>query len=349
MKKFLAVATGVLLIGTCALTACNKDKGNETDGEIKGQYTEVTTAELQEKLSTLTPEKLFGDTSAKNWNFGVKLKADVDIDADIKTTVGEEKKTYLSGKIDDETTLLARLTVADGETALGNFSIKARNNNKIKGELKKSEVLGIEEDIKFDYGINAYADDQNLYFQLPDMKELPVEIIPEGKYKVPIDFLASYIAGFIPSAMTSVAETDKSDETADFLAEYGLKAAVDDSNGLKIKVSADKQTLYTVLEKTAGLQKTKVDELVQLNKFAINMYFEAAEDGAFEKAGLTVNIEGTLSIKAGDFDGLPALSGPVDIEADILVEKYDGEIIMPTAEELEEYQDLFGEDNGGNE
>ena len=344
MKKFLAVATGALILGTCALTACNTDNDKGADDEFKGQYTEITTEELTEKLNALTPEKMFGDTAEKNWSFGFKLTADVDVEADLKTVRGEKELTFVSGEISDESTLLAKLTVADGDTPLGNFSLKARNSNKIEGELKKSEVLGMEKDIKLDYNINAYADDQYLYFQIPDMSGLPVDVAPEGKYKASLGYIVSSVTGLLPFT-TALAEGGEG--AADFLTEYNLKAFADDNDGLKIKVSADKQSLYAILEKTVGMTKAEVDEMVTLNEFAVNLYFETAENGSFEKAGLTVDIKGNLNIKEGAFGGAPALSGPVCVDADILIEKYDGEIVMPNPEELEEYVDITSSD--GNE
>lgn len=336
MKKFIATATGTLLLCTFALCACGS--GEEPAGQIKGNYVEITSAELTEKLSGLTPEKLFGDTSANDWKFGVDCTSKIEIEADIEAKNGENSTPFVNLDIEEQSTLKAMLSSAS--TALGDMSVKLQNNNKLKGKLGQSEMLGIEEDIDFEYSINVHADDEYLYFQIPDMSDLPLPFeVAEGKFKMPVERLFLAVANILPNAMARAAEGD-SGATEDFLTDYGLKAYADESDGLKIKLSADKQLLYTVLE-GLGISKATAEGFATFNTFAIDLYFEAAESGKFERAGLVADIDGKLSIKAGDLgDDAPALSGPVKIKVDIAAKRYLGEIILPSAEQLEKYVDI---------
>lgn len=60
MKKFLSLATALLLVGALSIFAgCGK---GERSGVIKGNYTEPTKAELQSALDAIDTEKLLGDT-----------------------------------------------------------------------------------------------------------------------------------------------------------------------------------------------------------------------------------------------------------------------------------------------
>lgn len=75
MKKFLSLATALLLVGALAIFAgCGKW---ERSGVIKGNYTEPTKAELQSALDAIDTEKLLGDTEAEGWKTGMSLGANL--------------------------------------------------------------------------------------------------------------------------------------------------------------------------------------------------------------------------------------------------------------------------------
>lgn len=343
MKKFIAAACGTLLLSAFALTVCagcNRGDG-EPEGEIKGSYVEITGNELTEKLNKITPEKLFGDTSQKDWKFGFEFTSDIEIEADIEAAKGEESEQFIILDLEEKSTLKTMLAATEDQAALDGLSIKLQNNNKLKGKLGKSDKLGIEEDIDFDYSINAHADDGYLYFQIPDMSDLPLPFeIADGKFKMPIEYVLSGVANLLPSTMERAAE-DNPAKVDDLLKDYNLKAYADENDGLKIKISADEQSLYAVLEKIAGITAESVQDFATFNSFAIDLYFEAAQDGKFERAGLVADIDCTLNTKAGDLgEGSPALNGPVKIEVDIALKELIDEIILPGEDELEEYEDI---------
>lgn len=341
MKKFIAAVCGTLLLGAFAIPACSRGNEGEPEGEIKGNYAEITGNELTEKLNELKPEELFGDTESKDWKFGFELTTDIEIEADVEAAQGEKSEPFIKLDLEEKSTLKTMLAASEEQTALGGMSIKMQNNNKLKGKLGKSEILGVEEDIEFDYSINAHADDEYLYFQIPDMSDLPLPFeIAEGKFKMPLEYVVSGVADILPNTMARAAEGD-TDTVNKLLKDYKIKAYADDSDGLKIKISADEQSLYAVLEKIADVSTEKAKELATFNSFAIDLYFEAAKDGKFERAGLVADVDCTLTAKAGDLgEGVPALSGPVKIEGDIALRRIIDEIILPTEEELKEYEDI---------
>lgn len=337
MKKLIAAATCTLLLGTFALCACGD--GEEPKGQIKGNYVEITSSELTEKLSGITTEKLFGDTSADDWRFGVECTSDIEIVADIEAKGGENATPFINLDLEEQSTLKTMLYSSD-RPELNNKSIKLQNNNKLKGKLGKSEMLGVDEDIDFDYSINVHADDDYIYLQIPDMSALPLPFeIAAGKFKTPTKNLFFTLADILPTTVARAAEGD-SEATDDFIKDYSLKAYIDESDGLKIKLSANKQSLYALLEEM-GVSKATAEDFATFNNFAIDLYFEQAESGKFERAGLVVDIDGRLNIKEGDLsEDIPTLSGPVKIKADVAVKSFIGEIILPSAEQLEEYTDI---------
>lgn len=345
MKKFIAAVTGTLLLGTFTIAACtggNPGSGDgEPEGEIKGSYVEITANELSEKLNGMTPEKLFGDTSSKDWKFGFEFTADVGVNADVKTAQGEQTEQFIKLDLKEESTLKAMFAASEEQTALDGLTMKMQNNNKLSGKLGKSEILGIDEEIEFDYSINLHADDEYLYFQIPDMSDLPLPVdIAVGKFKVPLEYVLPGVVNLLPNTMMQAADGD-SEATNDLLEDYNIKAYADESDGLKIKISATEQSLYAVLEEFTGISAEKAQNFATFNNFAIDLYFETAQDGKFERAGIVADIDCTLIAKAGDLgEDAPALSGPVKIKADLTIKKLIDEIIMPTEEELKEYEDI---------
>lgn len=347
MKKFIAAVTGTLLLGTFAISACtggtpNKGEGgDEPNGEIKGSYVEITGGELTEKLNGLTSEELFGDTSSKDWKFGFEFTADVEIDADVNAAQGERAEQFLKLNFNEESKLKAMFAATEKQTALGGLTMKVQNNNRLNGKLGKTELLGIEEDIEFNYSINVHADDENIYFQIPDMSDLPLPFeIAEGKFKAPVEYVLSFVSDLLPVAMTHAAEGD-AQAVDDLLGDYKLKAYADESDGLKIKISADKQSLYAALEEIVGISAERAQGFATFNDFAIDLYFETDRNGKFERAGFVADIDCDLTAKAGDLgEDVPALSGPIKVQADIVIRKFSDEIILPTEEELKEYIDI---------
>lgn len=341
MKKLIAVAAGALLCGAFALSACG---GKNPEGQIEGKYVEVTGAALTEKLKDVTAEKLFGDASSKNWEFGFEFTSALDLETDVNTADADKTERLLKLDLEEKSNLKTVLTSTEAQTKLGGLSLKAQNTNTLKGKLWKSDRLGIAEDKEFEYSINLHADDEYLYFQIPDVSDLPLPFeVAAGKFKTPIEYVFSAVAGALPNSLAKAAEGDGS-AAADLLEEYNLKAYVDESDGLKIKISATEQSLYSALEKFANLPEERAKSFATFNSFAVDLYFETAENGKFERAGIVADINGSLNVAAGALaDGLPALNGTVNFKADMALKRFSGKINLPAPEELEKYVDITAE------
>lgn len=343
MKKLIFAVAATLLGGTLALSACGGDKPK---GEITGKYVEVSGAKLTEKLNKLTAEELFGDTSSKDWSFGLEMTADIGAKIDLKTGHGDSAEQLLKLDATENSTAKAMMSANDGGDGI---CIKLQNNDKLKGKLYKSDSLGIEKDIDFDYQINVHADGGYVYFQIPDFSDLPLPFeIAEGKFKMPVEYVFSAVADVMPNTLSKAAEGN-ANETSALLEKYGIKAYVDERDGLKIKLSADQHFLYAILEDAAGMSAKTAEDLATFNTFAVDLYFEASSNGRFERAGLVAKIDGSLTIAAGDLgEDAPALGGTVKLDADIALKRYIGEIILPTEEELSEYNDITAESPDAN-
>lgn len=336
MKKFLAIAAALVC---CApmLAACGGEQRPE--GEIAGQYVEMTAAELKEKLDKLEPEKLFGNASSENQAFGVQADANIEASADTQTVESGKFVTLLKADLRAESDTQITLTPSERETALGGWDVKGKSIDKIKGELGPSYLLGIDGTEDIDYEISAYADGGNLYFQIPDMSALSAEILSEGKYSASFDYIMDLVTDFLPESFFSALSGDM--DLAEKAKEYKLKSYADETDGLKIKLSANDESFYAILQSLTGSSEESVKESATFGTFSLDFYFEADKDGAFVKAGLVADIDGELKFGAdGLFEDSPVINGPVKLKADIAVKRSENEIVLPTEAELESYKKL---------
>lgn len=138
MKKFLSLATALLLVGALAIFAgCGK---GERSGVIKGNYTEPTKAELQSALDAIDTEKLLGDTEAEGWKTGMSLGANLSYEM---SAAGEKMSMSfdLSHKISAE-------SAQDALDLKGEGSLALQTN--LAGEKEK-------------YTVKTYNDMKNIY------------------------------------------------------------------------------------------------------------------------------------------------------------------------------------------
>lgn len=338
MKKFIAIASAALICGTLALSACNGDGGAQ-GGEIAGNYVEITTAELNEKLNTFSSNKLFGDTSEEKWKFGAEIGETLDITVATRSGAEQNSSPLIDGRANLNGQTQFILTSSQSQTALGGMSLRARSSQKLTGSLKKCELLGLDKDISADYNVNAFADGENLYFTLPDLSDLPLDAPPEGKYRLPLQDIIDKIKSFLPQTEALAEAPDKISAWAE---EYKLKAFADETDGLKIKVSADATSLYAVMENFLDMTAEQAKAAAAFDAFAVDLYLETDSEGAFVRAGFTIDIDGSLSLEEGALgEDFPAVYGSVKIKGDVSVKKFAGEVVLPNSEELNEYTDLL--------
>lgn len=335
LKKILAVAAAALICGSLALAACGENA--KPKGEISGNYTEITAAELDAKLQTLDANGLFADSSAEDWQFGTEITGNAEFSAHTQTF---GNAPFIDGEINISGKTQVKLTRPQSGT--DGFAVKARSNLKIQGGIKKSEALGIDKDIAADYDINAFADGANLYFQLPDMSNISSDFPAAGKYMLPLKYLIEGIIGLLPPTVAKMQLPD----VQKIVNSFKLKAYADDSNGLKLKVSADKESFYAAMQNFPGMTAERAENAASFDKFAVDLYFETDSDGGFMRAGLIIDIDGNLSLKGGEFgNDSPRANGPVKLKADLSARKFNGEIVIPTSEELKEYKSLLPPEN----
>lgn len=133
MKKVLAMLLSFMLLVSLALFAACDPQGGADGGKIDGDYTEATEEEVTEAVTELDLNKLFGDTSAEDWKFGLSLNAEAE--ASLTMTVEEEVYTTTA----TGTATYAFLAQAGTEAAAGAvlpFDMKGEGEAKANVEYK---------------------------------------------------------------------------------------------------------------------------------------------------------------------------------------------------------------------
>ena len=222
MKKFLSLATALLLVGALAIFAgCGK---GERSGVIKGNYTEPTKAELQSALDAIDTEKLLGDTEAEGWKTGMSLGANLSYEM---SAAGEKMSMSfdLSHKISAE-------SAQDALDLKGEGSLALQTN--LAGEKEK-------------YTVKTYNDMKNIYL---DASAHANGENQNAKVRISIaDIFDGYgdMLPIEPVGPTDAALPTDADALLKELADSGFTLAMDTSDGIKIKLTANESVFTEIL------------------------------------------------------------------------------------------------------
>lgn len=228
MKKFLSLATALLLVGALSIFAgCGK---GERSGVIKGNYTEPTKAELQSALDAIDTEKLLGDTEAEGWKTGMSLGANLSYEM---SAAGEKMSMSfdLSHKISAE-------SAQDALDLKGEGSLALQTN--LAGEKEK-------------YTVKTYNDMKNIYL---DASAHANGENQNAKVRISIaDIFDGYgdMLPIEPVGPTDAALPTDADALLKELADSGFTLAMDTSDGIKIKLTANESVFTEIIEGVNGL------------------------------------------------------------------------------------------------
>lgn len=286
IKKVITCATAaVLAFSACALSACGEKK---EDGTIKGNYEEATMEQVTETLSNVDMgAAMGGDSNAEDFKFGLN----VDSSFSAACTVGENSKVS-AGLSAGYTFLLTKSTCSGA----GNVEINYDADIKA-GELGEQEA--VKESGK--YSATVYNDATYLYgdFNLGKKEDGETDNIIKAKFNYGelLDYLMSNIGNLIPDGgmpgMTPYAESDAS--IAGMLAQLNIKAGMDTTDGIKIKLSITKDTFWGLLENASpempAEQLAQVKEALLINKFNYDVYFALDKTNKFSAASVVMDVD----------------------------------------------------------
>lgn len=322
MRKVLAMLLSFMLLVSLALFAACDPQGGTDGGKIDGDYTEATEEEVTEAVTELDLNKLFGDTSAEDWKFGLSLNAEAE--ASLTMTVEEEVYTTTA----TGTATYAFLAQAGTEAAAGAvlpFDMKGEGEAKANVEYKiptyananapvtesattesatseESAAVEVQEG-KIEASVKVYNDSEYVYLA-PSATIDGEEEETTHEYVSISDILyglgmggASVMSADAGNGETQTAENPLAQGIA-MLKQLGCKFAIDASEGLKIRITADKAAIDNVI--TMVLAEAQAPAEITAAAFAVTedaaveIYLSVDENGRF--AGLAVNVSGGFTM-----------------------------------------------------
>lgn len=318
MKKFAMVASSFLLAGALfAFAGC--DMGSSA--KVSGDYKEATAADVSTALEEVDTDKTFVDTTADEWKYGLQLNGNMDVNISMKMTMGEKSESASAKVKGDANYKLSMKKTADAFDVAGQGGINANMESKGMGSQDANEKIGI----------NAYNDSAYVYLtnKYPEKGE-------DAKVKLNLESVLDEIMGNLPLAEGDV-PTEGAEGAFDIdlgamvnqLTEMGFKIAMDKNDGLKIKLSADKNTLFSLIAGSGVGDSTitAVLEGIDFKNFTCDVYLAFDKDMKFNQLSLDMNIEGSMKEKEEAL-GM-SMEANVKAKCTFVLKAFDGTVTLP--------------------
>lgn len=293
MKKILSLITALLLVFALAMFAACSGGSVADTGKIEGNYKEPTSEELNAALESIDASKLFGDMSAEDWKFGVNVSADLSASVKMGTTEMGSASVELS----------YLFNVAAGEAGLdmkGAGSVSATVKESMTEEDGSSSMQTMEATAK------AYNDSEYVYLNATAKQTGKEDATIKGNLS--FDTIMSIVGGYLPMAADEEVEgglTSGFDltEIVAMLDTYGLKLEMDNSNGLKIKLSASKETFDAIVDTVIGMMgvydaEESESSFIQFTTAVFELYIQIDKDGKFVAVAANFNIVASVDASA---------------------------------------------------
>ncbi len=322
MKKILVLAmASVMTLSFGMLSACvgPLDKGGvNDDGTIDGTYEEVTKEDLSETLSAVTVSTMIGDTEAAGWALHLGAKAG----GEISVTIGSgAAATGISAAFD-----------ADGAFSLN----KDEETDEI---LPLGISLGINEcDLSITGADATQGSAQGSVYLAPDgtvyadlnLKSGEDELALKGKET--LSSLAAFLGGMMPGPSASAfaeqtlpdtGNTDGSQSVqiadvltigtiVEMLAQYDVKAELDDSDGYVFRFTASYQALASILGETGSVP-------VSFTEGSVTLYLSLDESYALRAVSAVADLTGSMEASAAT--SFPGITFDADVTLSLSVKE----------------------------
>ena len=319
MKNLKAVAAvlcaGAVFAAAFTFSGCK----NGESGVINGDYKEATSAEFTNAVEAIDTENLF--TPAENAEkFGYEFHTE---------TSG--KASYGGGNLGDAFEASAK---ADAEVK---FILAKTDGNGLNvngaGKLNFELLTNISKLGNNTLSAGFYADNSNLYLDASIKSTVSgAEQSSAFKYKIPYDAIKDLINGIIggttPSAEGSISGGFSLAEFAEIAVNLGFKTYIDFNNGIKLKLTADKEAIANLLW---NIDSDIFYSTALSDSSKLEIYFSIDKAGKF--AGFAANYNIYTEVTVADSDTVTAsLNGATSLKV------YNGTIKLPA--NLDEYYEI---------
>lgn len=330
MKKIIAVSLSAMLaVSLFAFTACN---GKDELGVVEGNYKEATAEEIKSALEGVDADKLFGDTSADDYNFGIQLTAQTNAEI----SIGD------SYSVKENASANAQLALSLSED---NICLLGSGSASLQSEMKSTGMT-----VSMNYNADAYVDNDYVYVSATvqqttqkikiNIEELINYVLDGGDSFLPDEGGAEDGSGEYPDVDFGNMSFDEYLET---LEQLHVKTYLDTSKGLKVKISFTEESVTALIdlilaEITAEEGEnseyaetvTAVFETLEFSEMQLDYYLALDEDGTFSEYAIDMNIAFTLDAPAfGATAGMPTGTISANLNCAASLKAYNGTITLP--------------------
>lgn len=315
MKKILALAVSVLMFGSLMLfTACGEENIGKMSGNFKKEATAEEFAVAAERMQDAAEQDkvLGGDLESENWTFGLDSRAKLTV----KTTVND---TESSVKLD------------------AGYKISFTNE---KAEDKITTKITGAGDVSYNEGGSKSDEKSFKFYNDSEFAYIDMSSVTEGmKIKMELKNVLSMLMLFANSSSglsvsmsvndgESAADAEMSatveiQEVFSTLVSAGCKVYIDDSNGLKIKISVTAEALTQLLSEAFADMEIPVPYSVSAAA-KCDLYFALDKEDKFAQVSADFDIS-----LAGAATGGSAESASVTLKGGFYVKAYTGTVALP--------------------
>ena len=343
MKKFAALLMSMTLLSSLALfVACGDSDKQENQGKLDGDFsTEATdeevTAVLTKLQNAVDGNTFLGDTAAEDWSFGFDAGADVSFSM-VGLEPGSGENAQVGANVHFDLGVGYKLII-------GNSAVSGAGDLSVKGS---GSVMGS----NANYSAKIYNDADYLYMDMSSVPGYPkvkltyetvmgaIESVGSGESQTPADTPSTMSADAAPGTGSENeggqgTETAPSSDIAKIVAglkEVGCKVYIDDSEGLKVKLSISEETVDMILEALELVPADGADALVDFSAFSFDLYFAMTEDGVFSY--LSADFDVKMSLDLGEHLGKYG----IECSGYIYAKSYEGTVKLP--DDLAEYTEV---------
>ena len=306
MKKLLTVTVAALLaVSVCAFTACTDKNTKESVGVIKGNYKEVEAAQLQTVLETV-------ENNTESNLSGLEFTADLSLSYGVANVMSVSADASLAYKL--------AMTVSEEE-----IDVAGSGEGKLNYKSETAIADGSKTTVETPYDFKIYNDCDYMY--------LDVSKGTDQKLKIGLDEIFDRVIDYIPGddegEETSVAEM------LGTLSEAGVKTYLDNTDGIKIKLSITKdcfdKVLENVIDSTDGVIPDEIAGMItaftsslEFTALKFDMYFAFDNAGTFLQFATDIDIALTVDASAM---GMGEIS--LSVKGGFSVKAYSGTVTLP--------------------
>ena len=333
MKKkiFAVLAASAVAVSMFAFTGC----GEEYDGSIPGKYEQKTSEELTEIIGNIAAGDTSGETTP-GADFGMGFKVN------LSGSIAMGKQTMMSGSVnmDYKATETAGKGTATISTSYGETSDSFSGTFYNENQYVYASMKEAGQTMNFGLDVKAIMEAMESEDDNQQDKTTTHDLLSEDTDDVtdPTEDSDGGMQSWLGYMLTAVEK-------------YNATVGVDDRNGIKIKISLSKETIWGLLTDFGGeeIPAEKVEqlkEIVTFNKFRFDIYFAIDSDGNFSQASVVTDVKISMPV-TGASSPSPTAASPavpmisVSFKGYVEIYTHNDTVVIP--DYVKDYDDITDE------